>query len=125
MRYSVQPRDRIFVKGYRFLYFAKNMGKSIAKTISKNFSGKYSQNLLDHAKKSEKDALKTSSKRVIQKTAEAIGDLIGDKIADAVTKSYLGRITKVQMRMLKKYLKEHIYLQKKTKIFLIIVILIQ
>ena len=29
MRYSVQPRDRIFEKGYGFLYFAKNMGKKI------------------------------------------------------------------------------------------------
>ena len=29
MRYSVQPRDRIFVKGYRFLSFAKNMGENI------------------------------------------------------------------------------------------------
>ena len=29
MRYSVQPRDRIFVKGYGFLSFAKNMGKNI------------------------------------------------------------------------------------------------
>ena len=27
MQYSVQPRDRIFVKGYGFLSFAKNMGK--------------------------------------------------------------------------------------------------
>ena len=25
-RYSVQPRDRIFVKEYGFLYFARNMG---------------------------------------------------------------------------------------------------
>ena len=46
-RYSVQPRDQIFVKGYGFLSFAKNMGKN----ISKNLSGKYSQKLLDHAKK--------------------------------------------------------------------------
>ena len=30
-RYSVQPRDRIFVKGYGFLSFAKNMGKNIDK----------------------------------------------------------------------------------------------
>ena len=29
MRYSVQPRDRIFVKGYGFLSFAKNMGENI------------------------------------------------------------------------------------------------
>ena len=38
MRYSVQPRDRIFVKGYGFLSFAKNMGKNIGNNISKNLS---------------------------------------------------------------------------------------
>ena len=43
-RYSVQPRDRIFVKGYGFISFAKNIGKN----ISKNLSGKYSQKLLVH-----------------------------------------------------------------------------
>ena len=31
MPYSVQPRDRIFVKGYGFLSFAKNMGKNSIK----------------------------------------------------------------------------------------------
>ena len=51
-RYSVQPRDRIFVKGYGFLSFARNMGKNIGRNISKNLSGKYRQKLLDHAKKS-------------------------------------------------------------------------
>ena len=29
MRYSVQPRDWVFVKGYELLSFAKNMGKNI------------------------------------------------------------------------------------------------
>ena len=29
MRYSIEPRDIIYVKGYGFLYFAKNMGKSL------------------------------------------------------------------------------------------------
>ena len=43
VRYSVQPRDAIFVKGYGFLSFAKNIGKNIRKNISKNLSGKYSQ----------------------------------------------------------------------------------
>ena len=38
--YSVQPRDQIFVKAYRFLSFAKNMGKNIDKNVSKNLSGK-------------------------------------------------------------------------------------
>ena len=47
MRYSLQPRDQILVKGYEFLSFAKNMGKK----LSKNLRSKYSQKLLDHAKK--------------------------------------------------------------------------
>ena len=29
--YSVQPSEKIFVKGYGFLSFAKNMGKDIGK----------------------------------------------------------------------------------------------
>ena len=67
MRYSVQPREKIFVKGYGFLSFAKNMGKNFGKNISKNLPGKYSQKLLDHAEQSATDAFKTASKRVIQK----------------------------------------------------------
>ena len=64
-RYSVQSRDRIFVKGYGFFSFAKNMGGNIGKNngknISKSLSGKYSQKILDHAKKTGTDAIKTSS----------------------------------------------------------------
>ena len=77
MRYSIEPRDRIYVKGYGFLSFAKNMGKSL--------SNKYGQKLLDSAKKSTADAIKTALKRAIQKTAEATGDLIGNKTADKIT----------------------------------------
>ena len=81
MRYSIEPKDRIYVKGYRFLSFAKNMNK--------NRSSKYGQKLLDSAKKKKKSttgAIKTASKKAIQKkTAEATGDLIGNKIADKIT----------------------------------------
>ena len=49
-RYSVQARYQIFVKGYRFLSFAKNMGRNIGKNISKNVSSKCSQKLLDYTK---------------------------------------------------------------------------
>ena len=49
MRYSVQPRDRIFLKDYGFLSFAKIMGKNIVNVINKNLSGKYSQKYVDHA----------------------------------------------------------------------------
>ena len=65
-RYSVQPRYRIIVKGYRFLFFAKNMVKNIGKNISKTLNSKYGQKLLDHVKRSATDAFKTSLKRVIQ-----------------------------------------------------------
>ena len=78
MRYSIDPKNRICVKGYGFLSFAKNMGKSS--------SNKYGQKILDSSKISTTDAIKTASKRAIQKTAEAIGDLIGNKIADKITK---------------------------------------
>ena len=79
MQNSFQPRDQIFVKGYGFLSFAKN--------INKNLSGKYSQNLLDHAKESATDTVKTIIKRVIQETAETAGYLISNKIADKITKA--------------------------------------
>ena len=64
-QYSVQPRSGIFVKGYGFLSFAKNMGKNTGKNLSKSLSGKFSQKLLDHAKQSATDAFKTASKRAI------------------------------------------------------------
>ena len=45
-RYSVKPRDQIFVKGYGFFVFAKNIGK----TITKDLHNKFSQKIVDHAK---------------------------------------------------------------------------
>ena len=61
MRYSVQARDQIFVKGHGFLSFATNMGKNKGKNISKILSGKYSPGMLPvhHAKQSATDAFKT------------------------------------------------------------------
>ena len=84
MRYSIEPRERRYVKGYGFLSFARNIGTHAAK-FAKNMSNKYSQKLVNTAKKSTTDAIKTASKRAIQKTAEATGDLIGTKIADKIT----------------------------------------
>ena len=76
MRYSIEPKDRIYLKEYGFLSSAKNIGKSL--------NNKYGQKLLDRAKKSATNAIKAASKRAIQKTAEATGDLIGNKIADKI-----------------------------------------
>ena len=77
IRYSIEPRDRRYVKGYGCLSFAKNFGK--------NISSKYSQKLVDSAKKSLTDAIKPASKRAIQKAAEATGDLISYKLASKTT----------------------------------------
>ena len=102
MRYSIEPRNRIYVKGYGFLSFAKNMGKSL--------SNKYGQKLLDSAKKSTTDAIKTASKRAIQKTAEVTGDLIGNKFADKITSVP----KKCRCRNSYSYEKIHIPRRKKT-----------
>ena len=77
IRFSIEPRDRIYVNGYGYLSYAKNIGK--------NLSNKSGQNIFDAAKKSTKDAIKIASKKVVQKTAEATGDLIGNKLADKIT----------------------------------------
>ena len=73
MRYSLEPRDRVYVKGDGFMSFARSM------------SNKYGKKLVNTAKKSATDARKTTSKREIQNTAEATGYLVGNKIADKIT----------------------------------------
>ena len=82
-------QEIIYVKGYGFLSFAKNMGKRL--------SNKYGQKRLDSAKKSTTDAIKTASKRAIRKTAEATCDLIGHKIADKIT-SVLKKKSRKELR---------------------------
>ena len=86
MRYSVQPKDWIFVKGYGSLSFAKYIGKNIDNNKSKNLGGKHTRKLLEHAKESATDAFKNTSKKLIQKRTEATGDLVGNKNADKITK---------------------------------------
>ena len=73
MKYSLKPRDRVYVNRNGFMSFAESM------------NNKYEKKLADTAKKSATDAIKTASKRAIQKTAEATGDLVGNKIANKIT----------------------------------------
>ena len=68
MRYSLEPRDRVYVKGYGFMSFARSM------------SNKYGKKLVKTAKKSATDAIQTASKRAIRSKSK--GDLVGNKIAD-------------------------------------------
>ena len=73
-RYSVQLKDRIFVKGYRFLWFAKTTGRNIDKNISTILNSKYNLPQI-HLKLLQKEPFKSS----------ITGDLIRNKIADKIT----------------------------------------
>ena len=73
MRYSVQLSNRIFVKVYGFLSFAKHMGEYVDKNVSKNLRGKYNQ-------QSATDALKTPSKRLIEKQQKQLVILLVIKL---------------------------------------------
>ena len=79
MYYSIERKDRIYVKGCWFVSFAKCIGK--------NVNTKYSQKLFDKAKKHTTDAIKSASKKTIQKAAAATGDLIDNEISDKITKA--------------------------------------
>ena len=87
MRFSIEPRDWIIVKGYIFFFFTKHIGKKRDKNISKNLRSKYDQRLFDHAEQSATDALKTTSNKAIHKTPETTFDLIDNKIIDKITKA--------------------------------------
>ena len=123
MRYSLQPTDKTFVKGYGYLTFAKNMDKNIGKHINKNFRGKCSHKLLDLVNKSAADALRNFLKRIIQKAAEATGDLSDNKIADKIAivsrnsqQNNLETVTNEYDQEIARY----IYLQEKDKKLLMI-----
>ena len=69
MRYSIEPRERRYVKGYGFMSFARN------------FNDKYSKSLMDLSK----TFAKTAGEKILEETAKATGDLIGTKIANKIT----------------------------------------
>ena len=65
MRYSIEPGTRKYVKGYRFLSFARKHRKTLHTGL---------------------DGIKIAFKEVIHKAAEATGEFIGNKIADKIVK---------------------------------------
>ena len=73
MRYSIEPRERRFGKGYGFMSFARN------------FSDKYSKSLMNKGIDVSKTFAKTTGKKILKETAKATGDLIGNKITDQIT----------------------------------------
>ena len=73
MRYSIEPRERRFVKGYGFMSFARNL------------SNKYSKSLMNKGIDLSKTFAKNTGKKILKEIAKATGDLIGNKIADKIT----------------------------------------
>ena len=69
MCYSIEPRERRYVKRYGFMSFARN------------FNDKYGKSL----RGASKTFAKTAGKEMLKETAKATGDLIGNKIADKIT----------------------------------------
>ena len=73
MRYSIESRERRYVKGYGFMYFART------------FSDKYSKSLMDKGIDVSKKFAKTAVKKILKETTKATGDLIGNIIAEKIT----------------------------------------
>ena len=92
MRYSIESKERRYVKGYGFLSFATNFGNKYGKKLmntvikrGKKFNSKYGKKLKDAAIKRGKNFATIADKKIVHKSAEATGDLIGNKIADKIT----------------------------------------
>ena len=80
MRYSIEPRERRYVKGYGF------MSLYLLCFVYHFFvSDKYSKSLMDKGIDVSKKLAKTVGKKILKETAKATGDLIGNKIADKIT----------------------------------------
>ena len=73
MRYSIEPRERRYVKGYGFMSFARNV------------SDKYSKSLMDKGIDVSKTFAETAGKKILKETAKVTGDLIDNKTADKIT----------------------------------------
>ena len=58
MRYSIEPRERRYVKGYGFMSFARN------------FTDKYSKSLMDKGIDLSKTFAKTAGKKILKETAK-------------------------------------------------------
>ena len=98
MRYSIESRERRFVKGYGFMSFARN------------FSDKYSKSLMEKGIDVSKKFAQTAGKKILKETAKATGDLIGNKIErlQSASKNHM-------MKLIMKYQKKDIFLLKKDK----------
>ena len=97
MRYSIEPRERRYVKGYGYMSFAIN------------FNDKYGKSL----REASKTFAKTTGKEIFKETAKATGDLIGSKLLIRLRQSLQKNHS--QMKLLMEYQKKDTFLLKKDK----------
>ena len=84
MRYSIEPRERRYVKGYGFSCFARTLGTHGTK-VAKNLNNKYGQKLTDSAKKIFNGYIKNFREKSNSKTAATTGYLVGNTIESKIT----------------------------------------
>ena len=77
--YTSQLNVRIFLKGYGFFSFVKNVGKNIGKNISKNLSGKSAKN---HVQQFATDAFKKCFKKGNSKNSRSNWWFFGNEFAN-------------------------------------------
>ena len=77
MRYSIEPRERRYAKGYGFLSFAKNFGyqygKKLMNTAIKtgtDFNSKYGKKLIDTAIQTGKDFSAIAGKEILRQNLQ-------------------------------------------------------
>ena len=70
MRYSIEPRERRYVKGYGFMSFTRKFGNKYGKKLMNtaiktdtNFNSKYGKKLTDTAIKTGKDFATIAGKK--------------------------------------------------------------
>ena len=82
MHYSIESRERRYVKGYGLLSFAKKMGTH-ATRVAKNLNNKYGQKLADTAKKIFNRCIKNCKQKSNLKNSSSnwrFSNLIANKI---------------------------------------------
>ena len=74
MRYSIEPRERRYVKGYGFKSFARNFGNKYGKKLMNtaiktgtNFNSKYGKKLTNTEIKTRKDFATIAGKKLFIK----------------------------------------------------------
>ena len=104
LHYSIESKEKRYVKGYGFLSFARNFGN------------KYGKKLMKTAIKTGKDFATIAGKKIVHKSAEATGDLIGNKIADKITSaSKKSQNEEIQSNKVNNEITKEIYISPKER----------